>query len=439
MSDDEVFDEAYEMLSSIDPHRTRFHVLTELGAGAFGECYLLFDKSDNLFKVLKVFNNPRDSSKANNEFARLQKLSIPLTLKSYEYLEDENSFIMDFLPGVTIQNFIQTLIDYGLSLNPLSILKVFFGLIISTKEMHKNNLLHRDIKSENVMLDTNFFPHIIDWGESRETSSSRATITQVTHGTFAFIPKEAILYHESSSKTDIYGIGTVIAQLITKDWLYSDLYCNIESVNKYLVLFKASSHQLPKNTSIENVYKWFENLYKEHKALNEASENETEKIENDILTISDHIVRVLILNDIVYDIFGEYHNSVYYNPKLQPIIDLCNRCLQIDPNDRPSAEEIYNELQTIAMNTGLLTDDEKTELLQSIHEMENNSSSLPNGTIDNVQNCIRNGFQIFESFANWPNSECLSTVIDEGCFPSDPFNSYMNTFLSDKIENESPN
>src|SRR5205807_8789725 len=83
---------------------------------------------------------------------------------------------------------------------------------------HEHNILHRDIKPGNILLDANGEPHLTDFGLARlvETEST-VTRTLEVLGTPSYMAPEQAAGNNAglSSATDVYGLGAVFYQLLT--------------------------------------------------------------------------------------------------------------------------------------------------------------------------------------------------------------------------------
>src|SRR5438093_2645422 len=83
---------------------------------------------------------------------------------------------------------------------------------------HEHNILHRDIKPGNILLDQQGEPHLTDFGLARlvETEST-VTRTMEVLGTPSYMAPEQAVGNNAqlTSATDIYGLGAVLYQLLT--------------------------------------------------------------------------------------------------------------------------------------------------------------------------------------------------------------------------------
>lgn len=78
--------------------------------------------------------------------------------------------------------------------------------------LHENNITHRDLKLENILLDGNGVVKIADFGWSREISGEgRATVC----GTLDYLSPEMLLNSPHTSKTDVWSLGAVIVEMLS--------------------------------------------------------------------------------------------------------------------------------------------------------------------------------------------------------------------------------
>ncbi|CAL0315478.1 unnamed protein product [Lupinus luteus] len=97
--------------------------------------------------------------------------------------------------------------------------KVAIGVAEALEYLHNNDgqpVIHRDVKSSNVLLSEDFEPQLSDFGLARwaSTSSSHITCTDVA-GTFGYLAPEYFMYGKVNDKIDVYAFGVILLELLS--------------------------------------------------------------------------------------------------------------------------------------------------------------------------------------------------------------------------------
>lgn len=118
---------------------------------------------------------PKGYSEALREVMMLKKFSHPNVLKIYEYFEDEGNIYV-----ITERCYGYNLFDYIIlkgQFTESETCKIADGVLRALAEAHKQGIVHRDVKPDNIMLDFNetrdsFQVKLIDWGLADQLQSN---------------------------------------------------------------------------------------------------------------------------------------------------------------------------------------------------------------------------------------------------------------------------
>src|SRR5881409_1286779 len=198
-----------------------YALLEEIGRGGQGVVYRARQKSLNRTVALKVIGLGQWSStphlrRFRHEAEAAASLEHPQIVPIYEIGERDGScyFSMKFIEGGQL--------DAVVKREPISIRRAAELLVKIARTVqfaHEHGILHRDIKPGNILLDKKGEPHLTDFGLARLVESeSTVTRTLEVLGTPSYMaPEQAVGNNDVvSSVTDVYGLGAVLYQLLTR-------------------------------------------------------------------------------------------------------------------------------------------------------------------------------------------------------------------------------
>jgi len=126
-----------------------------LGLGAFGTIYKVQKKTNNkLYVIKKIFLkdlSPIQLKKAKLESQILPSVKSPYIVRYYESFEENNflNIVMEYCDGGDLNDFITKNEQTKILLKENIIWNIFLKILIGLAELHKNKILHRDLKPHN--------------------------------------------------------------------------------------------------------------------------------------------------------------------------------------------------------------------------------------------------------------------------------------------------
>ncbi len=189
----------------------RYRVIGLLGEGGMGKVYRVHDTVRDLECALKLLSQKLNSEEAmlqfKQEFWFMTRLQHPHIVHVYEYgvLEDQTPyFTMEIVPGQELAELGK--VDVDLAWKILIQASKALGFI------HSRNLVHRDIKSENLRLQPDGQLKLMDFGLMEPLGKRSGG--QLT-GTVAYMPPEVPQRGLITEASDIYSLGVVAFEILT--------------------------------------------------------------------------------------------------------------------------------------------------------------------------------------------------------------------------------
>jgi serine/threonine protein kinase/predicted Zn-dependent protease len=196
----------------------RYEIIEELGKGGMGRVYRVEDTKLNQEVALKLIKQEIASDKKTierfrNELKTARMISHKNVCRMFDLGESgrSNFITMEYIRGEDLKSLVRKMGQLSPG-QAISIAKqVCDGLI----EAHNLGVVHRDLKPQNIMIDTNGNARIMDFGIARSTEGKGITGAGVMIGTPDYMSPEQVDGKETDQRSDVYSLGVIIYEMVT--------------------------------------------------------------------------------------------------------------------------------------------------------------------------------------------------------------------------------
>ena len=193
----------------------QYRIVEHLGEGGMGVVYKAEDTKLRRTVALKFL--PHDIASRESERDRfLQEaqaaalLNHPNICTVYDILDHggEQFIVMEYVEGKTLRQMVpvgnlQEAVNYAVQIGE------------ALKEAHGNGVVHRDIKTDNIMVNSKNQVKVMDFGLAKLRGSIKLTKTRSTVGTLAYMAPEQIQGGQVDARSDIFSFGVVLFEMLT--------------------------------------------------------------------------------------------------------------------------------------------------------------------------------------------------------------------------------
>ncbi len=197
----------------------RYRLDELIGRGGMGDVYRGTDVQTGTTVAIKLLHesiladNPDIVDRFTREGEALRQLDHPNIVKVLDTLEEDGRhyLILEYVSGGSLRD----LMDEQGRLPLPAVLNVALDLADALTRAHRLNIIHRDIKPDNVLLAEDGTPRLTDFGVAHLGNRTRLTQTGSVIGTYAYLSPEACNGLELDSRTDIWSFGVMLYEILT--------------------------------------------------------------------------------------------------------------------------------------------------------------------------------------------------------------------------------
>ena len=196
----------------------RYEVLKRVGSGGMADVYMAKDQKLNRNVAVKVLKSEyvedeKFLKKFETEAQAVARLSHPNIVNIYDVgIEDGiNYIVMELAEGITLKEYIR---KKGY-LSPKETVEISTQIASAISHAHKNHIIHRDIKPQNILVSDTGIIKVTDFGIAKATSSNTVTSTATAMGSVHYISPEQAKGRFCDEKSDIYSLGITMYEMVT--------------------------------------------------------------------------------------------------------------------------------------------------------------------------------------------------------------------------------
>jgi eukaryotic-like serine/threonine-protein kinase len=197
----------------------RFEVLSLLGSGGMGVVYKAHDRTLEEHVALKIlrpeFGRTKETARRfHSEIKLARKVSDRYVCRIHEYGEDlgVRYICMEYVDGTNLKELIHS--EAGLA--PNDAYEAAIQIAMGLEAIHDAGIIHRDLKTPNVMRDLRGTIRLMDFGIAKEMGSSSLTLAGQVMGTPEYMSPEQALGQPLDFRTDIYSLGVVVYEMFAR-------------------------------------------------------------------------------------------------------------------------------------------------------------------------------------------------------------------------------
>ncbi|MFZ4534827.1 protein kinase domain-containing protein [Propionivibrio sp.] len=194
----------------------RFEIVRELGRGSQSVVYLARDPHLQREVAIKTMHfsrpDPQKNQQLLSEARMVSQLRHPNIVPIFEAGEEDGDIylVFEFVPGKNLGDYLKS----GGHLTPVKAIAILYPVLDAIAHAHAAGIIHRDLKPNNILIDNNGMPRVMDFGIAARVEA-QSNNGEAYMGTPCYMAPEYIDLRESSERTDVFSAGLVFYELLT--------------------------------------------------------------------------------------------------------------------------------------------------------------------------------------------------------------------------------
>ena len=237
----------------------RYSYILQIGSGTSATVHLVHDNEKNRKVAMKKIDSSEmkdtEKERVQKEVENMKSMNIPTFIEFYDYENDNDTqkIYMEYADQGTLENKIAQMKNDGKDFNEEEIFDYLIDILLALYTLNKKGIVHRDIKSENILLKTDkindkdmTIAKLSDLGLGRQIEGVSGAYT--TCGTAYYVsPEIAAGEKKYSYNADIWSLGIVLYELIAKNKPWFDP--KMSTAEFFAFVVDSKYPPLPENTN----------------------------------------------------------------------------------------------------------------------------------------------------------------------------------------------
>lgn len=196
-----------------------YEIQNTIGKGGFGEVNLArYTKDGNLYAVKQIFEKRLHGNAFRRFLDEVKTMAkclddFLLPISGFTFTAPY-SIITPYMPSGCLKDYVSK--KSAVKLTPTQLTKIAMGIAHGMIVVHENNIIHRDLKTANILMDEHLLPKICDFGIARFEGIGESNLMTAGIGTSIYMAPELYATRTYSNKVDVYSYAFILWEMSEK-------------------------------------------------------------------------------------------------------------------------------------------------------------------------------------------------------------------------------